>query len=85
MADRNGEDFLRVLASADFLSERAIFLGFLDVKIPFSRSSASLFSVTLEDHLEDFFLFSVMTDRYFSIIQIPLIMFVALSGNYNRG
>ncbi len=66
MAERKGDDFLRVLSSADFLSERAIFLGSREVKIPFSRSSASLFRVTPEDHLEeDFLLFLVMVTRGF--------------------
>jgi hypothetical protein len=58
MADRNGGDFLRVLASAERRSDSAIFFGSRQVNTPCSRSSASLCRVTSLDQLElerDFF------------------------------
>src|ERR1700748_2172262 len=51
MADRWGADLRRWLCSADRFSEAAIFLGSESVKTPFFRSSASLWRVTLPDHL----------------------------------
>jgi len=46
MAERKGGDLRRVLLSADFLSDRAIFFGSDQVKTPSSRSSALLSRVT---------------------------------------
>src|SRR4030095_157481 len=48
-ADRTGEDFRRVLRSAERFSDRAICFG-LRAKTRFSRSSAWLCSVTRRDH-----------------------------------
>src|SRR6478736_5637694 len=56
MADWNGSALRRWLCSADRLSEAAIFLASSDSKTWFSRSIASLCSVTSADH----FFFAVM-------------------------
>jgi hypothetical protein len=50
MADLKGGALRSVLASADALSERAIFLGSFHVKTPSSKDSAWLSRVTLSDH-----------------------------------
>jgi len=48
-ADRTGSAFLRVLRSAERLSEAAIRFGSFKVKTPCLRSSASLSRVTRRD------------------------------------
>ena len=53
MADRNGEDLRRVLVSAEFLSDRAIFLGPFQVNTLSSKSNALLCRLTLPDHFLD--------------------------------
>lgn len=50
IAERNGSAFRRLLRSAERLSERAMAFGSLFVKMPDSRSSASLRSITFADH-----------------------------------
>jgi len=50
MADRNGSDLRRRLASAERLRERATALALSCLKTPSSRSSALLSRVTLADH-----------------------------------
>jgi len=50
MADWYGLDFRLLLVSADFFSDAAISVAFLDSKICDLRSIASLFSVTSADH-----------------------------------
>lgn len=57
MAERFGLDFLRLLRAAEFLTERAIFLGSDCLKTFFFKSIASLCFVTSADH---FFFFVVM-------------------------
>jgi len=47
MAERKGVDPRRVLVSAEYFNERAIFLESFQVKTPCSRSRASLSRVTL--------------------------------------
>ena len=49
IADRNGDDFRRLLLSAERFNERAIFFA-LPLKTRLSRSSALLCSVTSRDH-----------------------------------
>src|SRR3989338_756128 len=49
IADWNGWAFFLVLASADFFKDSAIFLGFLNLKTPSSKSRALLSSVTFLD------------------------------------
>src|SRR5262245_4909730 len=65
MADRNGLDLRRSLASADCLRESAISLGSCNLKTPAFKSKASLDSVTSCDHF--FFRDTVMTDLLFSL------------------
>jgi hypothetical protein len=50
IAERYGEDFLRVLVSAECFKDAAISPGSDDSKILLSRSSALLVSVTFADH-----------------------------------
>lgn len=49
IADRNGDVFLRRLASADAFNEAAIACGSSQVKTPGSRSNALLCCVTRRD------------------------------------
>jgi hypothetical protein len=53
IAERNGDDFRRVLLPAGRLSDRAIRFGSRQVNTPCSSSSAKLSRVTLADHLPD--------------------------------
>ncbi len=50
MAERNGVDLRRALASADLFSERAIAKALLSLKTPDFKSIALLVCVTLADH-----------------------------------
>jgi hypothetical protein len=49
IADRYGEDFRRLLRSADRLRDRATASGVALANAPLSRSSASLFAATAAD------------------------------------
>ena len=64
MADRNGCDLRSVLASADALSDMAIFFGSFHVNTPSSKVSAWLSWVTLADHL----LVDDMAEVFFAVI-----------------
>jgi len=48
MAERNGGDLRRLLVSAEFFRDCAIFFGSFHVKTPFSKSRASLSRITFE-------------------------------------
>jgi hypothetical protein len=61
IADRNGIAFLRVLRSADRISDSAIFLGLVIEKTPLSRSSALLFRMTTRDHDFNFVIVRIIT------------------------
>src|SRR5215207_6188624 len=70
IADCLGVPLRRVLRSAERLSESAILRGLLEVNTPFSRSSASLRSITARDHR--FWAFAIIvtarcTFRYYAL------------------
>jgi hypothetical protein len=50
IAERNGSALRRVLRSAERFNDRAMAFGSLFAKMPCSRSSASLRSITFADH-----------------------------------
>jgi hypothetical protein len=75
MADRNGEDFVRSLFSAECFNDAAMAPGSEDSKIFSSRSSALLVAVTVADHfltafLELMFCFLLSAFSFYFLIKI---------------